>query len=116
MMGKMLQRKQSHTANSSFEEAEIAVHYTSDNDCFVSLPTGKSLYYGILPLLFMYSKERESVGYVSPLVSLMIDEYIYIGELYESASPGEYHLLTISKMVACSRLTVYQSIRKNSAA
>ena len=74
MMGKMLQRKQSHTANSSLEEAEVAVHYMRGNDCFVSLPTGKSLYYGILPLLLMYSKERESVGHVSPLVSLMIDQ------------------------------------------
>ena len=53
---------------------EVAVHYMSGNDCFVSLPNGKSLYYGILPLLLMYSKERESVGHVSPLVSLMIDQ------------------------------------------
>ena len=50
------------------------MHYMSGNDCFVSLPTGKSLYYGILPLLLMYSKERESVGHVSPLVPLMIDQ------------------------------------------
>ena len=43
-----------NTANSSFEEAKkkVAVHYMSGNDCFVSLPTGKSVCYGILLYAF----------------------------------------------------------------
>ena len=42
------------TTNSSLEEKqkEATVHYMSGNDCFVSLSTGKSLCYGILPYTF----------------------------------------------------------------
>ena len=65
------------------EQREAVIHFVSGEDVFVSLPTGagKSLCYGLLPLIFDFlrlsaeSRPHHSiVMVVSPLKSLMDDQ------------------------------------------
>ena len=61
------------------EQAVVVENFVRGRDVFVSLPTGsgKSLCYGVLPVLFdrlQRSDHRAIVVVVSPLISLMKDQ------------------------------------------
>ena len=61
------------------EQAVVVENFVRGRDVFVSLPTGsgKSLCYGVLPVLFdrlQRSDRRAIVVVVSPLISLMKDQ------------------------------------------